>query len=815
MATKRKFLVIDDEQGICNLLSCALNLKGYGVKTARDYDSGMELYHQDKFDMVLSDIHMPGKNGIEIVKNIKKENPEQIILLFSSHSDRNYELESRAKELGVFDCIFKPFDINKVMLSIDKALNPLAGKKSNLKESGINNADKPEEKEIAKSAKIARILVIDDEQGVRNLLSYELNMHGYEVVTAQNGLEGVEKIKKEKFDLVISDIKMPKLDGVETLKKIKKIDPCIEVIMATGFGTVETAVESMKAGAYDYISKPFNLEEVSLLIEKALEKHEIKTLLGIYEMSKAMFETVNLNEVLKRVTSILKKTVKSDEILLFLLNKDGELNLTASDSAGALNGRGTKMDLYKTAAAKFDQDNTPIIFNAAYPDTKCEGLHFGQNIKAAVIYPLFSKNKKLGVLCLNRMFTHEAFNGADMKTLDIFVSQISQSIENAQLYEALKIKIEQLEEAYKRLDRQKVQLVETEKLASIGRLVSGVAHELNNPLMITMGTLQLILNNSITGKEMEVKMRLLYAQAKRCREIIENLLLFSRQRPPLRGMVDILQLINEVLDFLKYEINKGEIIVEKKFMGKIPKISADPDQIRQVFLNIVNNAISFIGFRENKECEGCLIIEVKQEADNLKVIFKDNGVGISPGDRGKIFDPFFTTKEMRQGMGLGLSLCYGIMKEHKGAINVESAKGEGSTFTVIFPLIEKEGENKRVLIIDDEDGILDLLETFLNPLGYNVDKVTDGAEVIDAVEKRKYDIILCDLHMSGLSGRDILREIKKKDKKLSEKIIFLTGNTFDEQANKFLQKAGNRYLQKPFDLEKLASLIELLSSKTE
>ena len=146
-----------------------------------------------------------------------------------------------------------------------------------------------------KAGASAKILVVDDELGIRDMLSYELSSHDYGVVTAVNGEDALEKLRREKFQLVISDVKMPRMDGMEMLEAIKKLDPDVEVIMSTGFGTIETAVSAMKKGAYDFIQKPFNIDEILVLIEKALEKNELKILLGVYETSKAVLASLKLD----------------------------------------------------------------------------------------------------------------------------------------------------------------------------------------------------------------------------------------------------------------------------------------------------------------------------------------------------------------------------------------------------------------------------------------------------------------------------------------------------------------------------------------
>src|SRR3989338_4728616 len=164
-----------------------------------------------------------------------------------------------------------------------------------------------------------RVLVVDDEQGIRDLLSFELGSQGYQVITANDGVDALEKIRRNKFHLVITDLKMPKMGGIETLEEIKKIDPNIEVIMATGFGTIEVAVDSMKKGAYDFVQKPYNIHEISALIEKALEKSQLRALIALYESSKAIFSTVKLNELLEIIMDLMQKVLLADEGSLMLL----------------------------------------------------------------------------------------------------------------------------------------------------------------------------------------------------------------------------------------------------------------------------------------------------------------------------------------------------------------------------------------------------------------------------------------------------------------------------------------------------------------
>lgn len=174
------------------------------------------------------------------------------------------------------------------------------------------------------------LLVVDDEQGMRDMLSWELKGQGYRVTTASNGQEALDRMRAEKFDLVITDYQMPQMDGVKLLENIKNNDLELEVILATGHGTIEIAVAAMKSGAYDFILKPFNLEELSILIEKALERRKLKTLVALYEASNAIFSTLSIDRLLEIILDLIEKVMGADESSILLLDDQKKLVIAAS-----------------------------------------------------------------------------------------------------------------------------------------------------------------------------------------------------------------------------------------------------------------------------------------------------------------------------------------------------------------------------------------------------------------------------------------------------------------------------------------------------
>ncbi|MBN1824349.1 MAG: response regulator [Endomicrobiales bacterium] len=533
-----------------------------------------------------------------------------------------------------------------------------------------------------------KILVIDDEEGIRNLLSYELGLQGYSVSTAPSGEDGLELIKKNKYQLVITDIKMPKMDGIRVLEATKKIDPEVEVIVITGFGTIGMAVEAIKKGAYDFIQKPFNLEEILSLVEKALEKAELKVLVALYETSKAVFSTIKFEDLLPTLISISLQILKADDVSIILLNNDGEPEIAASH--GIEDDYSTKLRLLLAKNILQKLEKTPekenvFLLGPLEKNPEFAKIDEKKQIKSGLVCPLISKTKITGIVCAARTKNEIPFNFSDQRYANIFASQISQAVENAQLYKELEHKIKALNEAYAKLSTTQKELVQSEKLAAIGQLSAGVAHEINNPLTIVIGLTELQLEDMDLADEKKADLISIKQQAERCRNIILNLMQFAQKNETEKKSVQINELILKTLELYEFNLQKAKISVSKEFSPNLPLTTVNPYQIQQVFLNIFNNAQDALKKTKSPK------LSIKTEFKDNKIMahITDNGCGIPSSRISKIFDPFFTTKEVGKGVGLGLSIAYGIIKEHNGEIRAESKEGEGSTFAVELPVVSE------------------------------------------------------------------------------------------------------------------------------
>ena len=380
----------------------------------------------------------------------------------------------------------------------------------------------------------------------------------------------------------------------------------------------------------------------------------------------------------------------------------------------------------------------------------------------------------------------------------------------------------QLEKTVETLKTTQTQLIQSEKLSAVGEFVAGVAHELNNPLAAVMGFAELLREADVDAKYRR-QLDLIFKAAQRCQKIVQSLLSFARRHQPERKPVSANELIEAVLEIVAYPLRTGNIEVITALDQNLPMVMADGHQIQQVLLNIINNGRQAI---EGRQAAGKICISSSASALNVRITIQDNGPGIAAENLRRIFDPFFTTKEVGKGTGLGLSLCYGIIKEHGGNIYAESKPGEGATFFIELPVAptssitsvepvrttaEKtnplEGEGKRILVIDDEAAILQLVSESLRRSGFQVDTVADGEAALQRLKQDHYDVALCDWKMPGLNGQQVYERLQTFNPVLSKRMIFVTGDVVNERMREFLESHGRPCLGKPFEIGELRAAI--------
>ena len=391
-----------------------------------------------------------------------------------------------------------------------------------------------------------------------------------------------------------------------------------------------------------------------------------------------------------------------------------------------------------------------------------------------------------------------------------------------QMTENVKVSREELEKTVETLKATQHQLIQSEKLSGIGEFVAGVAHELNNPLTSVMGFSELLQQSDLPEQQRRY-LDVIFKSAKRCQRIVQSLLSFARRHAPERKVVCVNEIVESAIEILQYQMRTSNIEVTTHLDPALPATELDPHQMQQVFLNIINNARQAM---EGRSVPGRLRVSSESVDGRVRVIFQDNGPGIPPENLKRIFNPFFTTKEVGKGTGLGLSLCYGIITEHGGAITPSSTYGKGATFVVELPIthqtpqtIEKtaapangngseEGLGKRVLVVDDEDLILQMVREILTRNGYKVDVAHDGDSALRRLTQYHYDLALCDWKMPGLSGEQVYERLHASNPEMSKRLIFITGDVVNEKVQEFLRARNKVCLSKPFTLVEFRSAID-------
>jgi len=386
---------------------------------------------------------------------------------------------------------------------------------------------------------------------------------------------------------------------------------------------------------------------------------------------------------------------------------------------------------------------------------------------------------------------------------------------------------QELMRTIEKLKQTQEQLVQSEKLAAIGKLVSGVAHELNNPLFSAMGYTELLAMDSEYGGEDREKLENILDSIRRARSIVKDLLKFARKENIEKENVCINDVIEQTLSLRKYEHRVNNINVTCDLEEAIPPANGNFVRLQQVLLNILINAEQAI-IEEKKG--GAIRVRsfFDRKKQLLKVEVSDNGQVIPHEIIGKIFDPFFTTKEVGKGTGLGLSTSYGIIKDHDGDIHVTSNK-DWTTFTISLPAMEESVElpvkdlceskeivahGEPILVVDDEPLIVKLLEDFLRRKGFSVITATTGSQALDILQSNKVELVISDIKMPQMDGKKFYSEIKANNPALLEKLIFITGDTLSDDTRKFLKNTKGRFLKKPFSFDEIMKLIDSMSKET-
>ncbi len=367
-------------------------------------------------------------------------------------------------------------------------------------------------------------------------------------------------------------------------------------------------------------------------------------------------------------------------------------------------------------------------------------------------------------------------------------------------------------------DRRRLQeqLIQSEKMSAIGQLIAGVAHDLNNPLASVVGFSDFLAEAADVPASLREPLQVIRQEAERAATIVKNLLSFARSREGERIRQPIRAVLESTLGLLRNQLMAQKVEATLDVEPGLPDVEVSVNQIKQVFVNIINNACQAIA---SDAPSGRIWITAKRVRDHVVVSVTDSGPGMTEEIAAHAFEPFFTTKREGEGTGLGLSISQGIVREHGGRITLETRPGSGATFTVELPVrpdiapiaaapvLPIESRPLNILVVDDEPHILHYMRATLESWGHTVEVASDGTYALERALAGSFDVIICDLRMPHLSGRDMYSKLARQDPRVAERIIFATGDTVRGDTLQFLERLGRPYLHKPFTLAELRAAL--------
>ncbi|MCP5153127.1 MAG: PAS domain S-box protein [Ectothiorhodospiraceae bacterium] len=371
--------------------------------------------------------------------------------------------------------------------------------------------------------------------------------------------------------------------------------------------------------------------------------------------------------------------------------------------------------------------------------------------------------------------------------------------------------------------RSREALHQSEKMSALGELLASVSHELNNPLSVLVGQ-ALLLRESAADPEVAGRATKIGNAAERCARIVRTFLAMARQRPSQGGPVDVNAVIESALGATADALRASGITLRRHLAADLPRVWADADQLGQVVANLVMNAEDALAQRaEGREL---VVVSAYRPSDEVVIEVRDNGPGVPREIRSRIFEPFFTTKDVAAGTGIGLALCHRIIDGHGGVLEVEDVADGGAAFVIRLPpmadaALGADGRDAagtppglRVLVVDDEHDVSEMLGEILREEGHEVLVASDGGEALDALAAREFDVVLSDLRMPGLDGPALYRRLADERPALAARTAFITGDTMSERLDRFLADSGRPCIDKPFSPSEVRAVVRELARQS-
>jgi signal transduction histidine kinase/CheY-like chemotaxis protein len=561
---------------------------------------------------------------------------------------------------------------------------------------GRGNLRKAEEKSEMGHGKPMRILVVDDEEIVLKFACDALRSDGHQAVGVLSASEALKRIKEEKYDFILTDIKMPEMDGVELIRAVHEVNPAIGALFMTGYASLDTAKEAIQEGAYDYILKPFDLHEIRSAVADAIQKRRKvwedargEELSRLSDLHRILYTAGDRGGLLKwslgfalmqcnlNVGSIFFWDEDTCELELFLC-QDLSKNLFQEAKTRVDKKVFTEWSKIEDVSQSGSPREHPVLSQVRNLPSSWPIIDamFQESCKVISV-PLRKGERTYGLLSLKGPFTQRGLSEVDLKLLNIIGIQTAISMENLSL-------LEESRRSYRELEKLQEQMIGLESMAAKGKASAEIGHELNNYLTVITGNFELLSMGINNGDSTSLARyaNVISDNLERTKNFVDGLLDFSSLKSK-KAECDINELIEKTLLFVSPQNKFKNIEFKKELKKAIRPVIIDSGQMQQVLYNLLNNAADAMGKRAGEGGTITVETDLDREGREVHIWVKDTGKGMSQEEVKRIFEGGFTTKE--PGHGIGLTICKRIVDNHKGSIEVESKLDRGTTFRIKLP----------------------------------------------------------------------------------------------------------------------------------
>lgn len=534
-----------------------------------------------------------------------------------------------------------------------------------------------------------RVLVVDDDRSLAETIAEILEKEDISVVVAQTGKAALEEARHDPEGIALVDIKLPDISGIELMKRLREVAPGLDVVIVTGNATVGSAVAALNLGAARYVVKPCDPDELRAVVRDVLDRQQLRRRTRLYlrrlevqnSLSAALSVALTPEEVASAAVEAVRGLTDVRTVVVLAIAEPTYADVPQERRLIPLALHGCDE---KTALELAQMDDVrELLSGLSVPAPGMAVIPTGPGDLTGplALCRLRGRESDLGVLVLSvgGEFMRDEHHWDLLMAIGNWVGL---ALERAMLHRRLELAYEEVKNAQRRM-------IQAEKLSALGRLAAGLAHEVGTPLNIISGRAEYLLKDAPPESPQAQGLKVIVQQIERISRLIGQVLDFSREYGPIRDRVSLASIVATVISLLETRLQKAGIALESFIPPHLPKVTANPNQMEQVFINLLMNSIDAIqsdAMRTSKG-PGRIIIMAEQvpRQRKVKVTIEDNGHGIPEEIIDKVFDPFFSTKPIGAGTGLGLAVVYGIITEHGGTIDIESKYGEGTAVHFTLP----------------------------------------------------------------------------------------------------------------------------------